>query len=135
MVTTFTPGGRLHRTEQFAHRQGREAVSLSPPELPRQRRGTPLAGPPLTTATISQLDYGAALVPALAIAAGVSRPAALAAPAITLALQGPLQIRFPRTLRTVRDLYWLWRYGFAIMPTVDELEKQWGLRWRLRNES
>jgi hypothetical protein len=119
VVTTFTPGGRLHRTEQFARRQGRDAVSLSPPEPPRQRRGTPLAGPPLTTA---------------AMVAGVSSPAALGAPAMTVASQGPPQIRFPRTLRTVGDLYQLWRHGFAMMPAVDELEKQWGSRWRLRNE-
>ena len=131
VVTTFTPGGWLHRTEQFARRQGHEAVSLLPPELPRQRQGTLLAGPPLTTTTMSQLD---ALAPAPAIVAGVSSPAALGAPAMTLASQGPPQIRFPRTLCTVRDLYQLWRHGFATMPAVDELEKQWGSRWRLRNE-
>ena len=53
---------------------------------------------------------------------------------MTVANQGPPQIRFPRTLRTVGDLYQLWRHGFAMMPSVDELEKRWGSRWRLRNE-
>ncbi|KAK4032616.1 transcriptional activator of glycolytic enzymes-domain-containing protein [Parachaetomium inaequale] len=53
---------------------------------------------------------------------------------MTVAQHAPPQIRFPRTLRTVGDLYQLWRYGFAMMPAVDKLEKQWGLRWRLRNE-
>jgi hypothetical protein len=53
---------------------------------------------------------------------------------MTVALQGAPQIRFPGALRTVRDLHQLWRHGFATMPSVDELEKQWGSRWRLRNE-
>ena len=102
VVTTFTPGGRLHRTEQFARRQGRET--------------SPLAAPPLT------------------LAAAVSSPAGLGAPAMTIAQQGPPQIRFPRTLCSVRDLYQLWRHGLATMPSVDELEKRRGSRWRLRNE-
>ncbi|KAK4236654.1 transcriptional activator of glycolytic enzymes-domain-containing protein, partial [Achaetomium macrosporum] len=132
VVTTFNLGGRLHRTEQFARRQGHEPSPL-PPELPRRRPVTPLAGPPLTA--VSQLDYGAALAPAPAIVAGVSSPAALGAPAMTVTSQGPPQIRFPRTLHTVGDLYQLWRYGFATMPAIDQLKKQWGSRWRLRNES
>lgn len=102
VVTTFTPGGQLHRTEQFVRRQGRET--------------SPLAGPPLT------------------LVAAVSSPAGLGAPAMTIAQQGPPQIRFPRALCSVRDLYQLWRYGLATMPSVDELEKRWGSRWRLRNE-
>ncbi|KAK4097111.1 hypothetical protein N658DRAFT_510681 [Parathielavia hyrcaniae] len=53
---------------------------------------------------------------------------------MTVAQQGPPQIRFPRTLRTVGDLYRLWRHGFAMMPSIDELEKRWGSRWRLRDE-
>ena len=83
---------------------------------------------------MSQLDYGAALAPALAIVAGISSPVALGAPAMALASQGPPQIRFPRTLRTVRDLYQLWRHGSVMMPAVNELEKQWGSRWRLRSQ-
>ncbi|KAK4242960.1 transcriptional activator of glycolytic enzymes-domain-containing protein [Corynascus novoguineensis] len=100
VVTTFTPGGRLHRTEQFARRQGHNpALSpptqplQPPPELPRQ-----------------------------------------GAPAMAVSQQGPPQIKFPRTLRSVADLYQLWRYGFGMMPSIDELEKRWGSRWRLRNE-
>ncbi|KAK4233645.1 hypothetical protein C8A03DRAFT_38638, partial [Achaetomium macrosporum] len=131
VVTTFTPGGRLHRTEQFARRQGCEAC-LSPPEPPRRRPVTPSAGPPLTA--VSTLDYGAALAPAPATVAAVSSPATLGAPAMTVAQQGPPQIRFPRTLRTVGDLYQLWRHGFGMMPSIDELEKRWGSTWRLRNE-
>ncbi|KAK3302614.1 transcriptional activator of glycolytic enzymes-domain-containing protein [Chaetomium strumarium] len=53
---------------------------------------------------------------------------------MTVTSQGPPQIRFPRTLRTVGDLYQLWRRGFAMMPAIDQLEKQWGSQWRLRNE-
>jgi len=102
VVTTFTPSGQLHRTEQFARRQGREASPLAAP-------------PPLTVAAVSS-------------------PAGLGAPAMTIAQQGPPQIRFPRTLCSVRDLYQLWRYGLATMPSVDELERRWGSRWRLRNE-
>ena len=102
VVTTFTPGGQLHCTEQFARRQGCET--------------SPLAAPPLT------------------LAAAVSSPAGLGAPAMTIAQQGPPQIRFPRTLCSVRDLYQLWRYGLATMPSVDELERRWRSRWRLRNE-
>lgn len=130
VVTTFNPGGRLHQTEQFTRRQGCEAL-LSPPEPPRRRHVTPRAGPPTLTA-VSTLDYGAA--PATATAAAASSPAASGAPAMTVAQQGPPQIRFPRTLRTVGELYQLWRYGFPMMPSVDELEKRWGSRWRLRNE-
>lgn len=133
VVTTFTSSGRLHRTEQFAHRQGCES-SLSPPELPRRRPVTPSLGPPLTA--VSRLDYAAAPGPGPgpAIVAAVSSPAGLGVPAMTAAQQGPPQIRFPRTLCSVQDLYQLWRHGFAMMPSVDELERQWGSRWRLRNE-
>ncbi len=53
---------------------------------------------------------------------------------MTVAQEGPPQIRFPRTLRTVGDLYQLWRHGLALMPSVDELERRWGPRWRLRSE-
>ena len=102
VVTTFAPGGRLHRAEHSARRQGREA--------------SPLAGPPLT------------------LAAAVSSPAGLGTPAMTVAQQGPPQIRFPRALCSVEDLHQLWRYGLATMPSVDELEKRWGSRWRLRSE-
>jgi len=45
---------------------------------------------------------------------------------MTIAQQGPPQIQFPRALCSVRDLYQLWRYGLATMPSVDELEKRWG---------
>ena len=128
VVTTFTPGGRLHRTEQFAHQQGYKPSLLSPPEPLRRTPATLLAGPPLTA--ISRPDYG---YPPATIAA-VSSPVVLGAPAMTVAQQGAPQIRFPRALRTVRDLHQLWRHGFATMPSVDELEKQWGSRWRLRNE-
>jgi hypothetical protein len=134
VVTTFTPGGRLHRTEQFARRQGYEASPL-PPEPPRRRPLTPDAGPPLTS--VSSLEAPATTTTtaaATATVAGVSSPAVLGAPAMTLARQGPPQIRFPRTLRTVWDLYHLWRRGFAMMPSIDELERQWGSQWRLRNE-
>ena len=39
VVTTFTPSGQLHRTEQFARRQCREASPLAAPpsRLPRSR--------------------------------------------------------------------------------------------------
>jgi hypothetical protein len=53
---------------------------------------------------------------------------------MTIAQRGPPQIRFPRTLYSVRDLYQLWRHGFAMIPFVDDLEKQWGSRSRLRKE-
>ncbi|KAL2193350.1 transcriptional activator of glycolytic enzymes-domain-containing protein [Corynascus similis CBS 632.67] len=53
---------------------------------------------------------------------------------MTVSQQGPPQIKFPRTLHSVTDLYQLWRYGFGMMPSIDELEKRWGSRWRLRNE-
>ncbi|KAK4232820.1 hypothetical protein C8A03DRAFT_39543, partial [Achaetomium macrosporum] len=96
-----------------------------PPELPRRRQVTPLAGPPVTA--VSQLAYGAALAPATGTGtvAGVSSPAVPEAPAMTVAQQGPPQIWFPRTLRTIGELYQLWRHGFAMMPVIDELEKRW----------
>ncbi len=129
VVTTFTPGGRLRRTEQFTRRQGYE------PELLRRGPVTPEAGPPLTTTSRLEAPATAtATATATAAVAGVSSPAVLGAPAMTVAQQGPPQIRFPRTLRTVGDLYQLWRHGFAMMPSIDELEKRWGSRWRLRNE-
>jgi hypothetical protein len=136
VVTTFTPGGRLHRTEQLVRQQGRHKASLSPSELPYQYRRPvtpPSAGPPLTT--VSRLDCGAAPAPAAtSMGAAISSPAVLGAPAMTVARQGPPQIRFPRMLRTVGDLYQLWRHGLAMMPSIDELERQWGSRWRLRGE-
>ena len=53
---------------------------------------------------------------------------------MTVTPEGPPQIRFPHTLRTVGQLHQPWRYGFAMMPSVDDLERQWGSRWSVRNE-
>ncbi|KAL2194029.1 hypothetical protein P885DRAFT_80558 [Corynascus similis CBS 632.67] len=113
VVTTFTPGGRLHRTEQFSRRQGHNpALSpptqppQPPPEPPRHRLATPLAAPPLT------------------MTSSPAMPGLEGAPAMTVSQQGPPQIKFPRTLRSVADLYQLWRYGFGMMPSIDELEKR-----------
>ena len=84
VVTTFTPGGRLYRTKQFVHQQGRHKASLSPPGLPYRRLVTLLAGPPLTT--VSRLDYGANSTPSTYIgAAAVSSPTVLGAPAMAVA--------------------------------------------------
>ncbi|KAL2141917.1 hypothetical protein VTI28DRAFT_1802 [Corynascus sepedonium] len=116
VVTTFTPDGMLHRTEQFARRQGHDPnVSTRPLSRP-PRRGiaTPLAGPPPTVTSSPTVLEGA--------------------PPMTVLQQSPPQIQFPRTLRSVGDLYQLWRHGSGTMPSVDELEKRWGSRWRLRSE-
>jgi hypothetical protein len=67
--------------------------------------------------------------------AAASSPAVLGAPAMTIAQQGAPQIRFLRMLRIVGDLHQLWRRGFAMMPSVDDLERRWGSQWRLRNEN
>jgi len=34
----------------------------------------------------------------------------------------------------VGDLHQLWRNRFPMMPSIDELERRWGSRWRLRSE-
>ena len=59
-------------------------------------------------------------------AAAVLSPAALGRPTMTVTPEGPPQIRFPRNPRTVGQFYQLWRYGFAMMPSVDDLEMRWG---------
>jgi hypothetical protein len=56
--------------------------------------------------------------------AATSSPAVLEAPAMTVAQQSPPQIQFPRILRTVGDLYQLWHHGLAMMPSIDECERQ-----------
>jgi hypothetical protein len=141
VVTTFTPGGRLHRTEQFERRQGQQegfyASPLQPqPQLPRQGPVTPrprpwvIPPPPPLTATGLGPDSEVTAISSSASGGGGRG----GAPAMTVAQEGPPQIRFPRTLRTVGDLYQLWRHGLALMPSVDELERRWGPRWRLRSE-
>ena len=125
VITTYSPGGRLHRTEQFERRQGCETeVSTRTLRPPYRRLVTPPVVSPVTA--ISRPDRRAA--------AAVLSPAALGMPAMTVTPKGPPQIRFSRTLRTVQQLHQLWRYWFAMMPSVDDLEMRWGSRWRLRNE-
>lgn len=44
----------------------------------------------------------------------------------------PPRFRFPQSVKTVMELWRLWRHGLPPMPSIQSLEERWGARWRAR---
>ena len=42
----------------------------------------------------------------------------------------PPSFKLPRSVKSVQELLRLWQQGWAGMPSIDSLERQWGARWR-----
>lgn len=48
--------------------------------------------------------------------------------------ESPPRFRFPQSVRTVMELWRLWRHGLPPMPSIQSLEERWGAQWRARGD-
>ncbi len=102
-------------------------------ELPRGRRIRRRQQRESSSPSHSPCPVTAVAVTAAIASSSQSVPVPVPSPDIPdVAGETPPRFLLPRSVKTVVELWRLWRHGLSLMPSIGNLEERWGARWRPR---
>jgi hypothetical protein len=114
--------GRSTISQQIEMPKRGRPTAASRMTMPAQEPSRAAAAPPASSTAVKEQDT-------------VVQPSTASRPALPASVKPQVpKFEFPLDIKTVSDLWHLWKQGRAGMPSIESLEATWGSTWRPKSQ-